>query len=174
MSKLWLTNFLSILPLHKQWSFPLRIWSHLLNKSLMQNFNFCALILVFWNLPLFSSNYRRTREGIEQKGNTGAIAKLKTKLFSSNFQPSKTKSYSKPVPSTDHLRHSFQGFLLYLTLSLREECPNSEFTLARIFPLSEEIQIQTLFREHISINLFSNLIDLDYVLLSFLSSRWFG
>ena len=97
MSKLWLTNFLSILPLHKQWSFPLRIWSHLLNKSLMQNFIFCALILVFWNLPLFFSNYRRTREGIEQKGNTRAIAKLKAKLFSSNFQPSKTKSYSKPV-----------------------------------------------------------------------------
>ena len=29
--------------LHKKSSFPLRIWSHLLKKSLMENFIFCAV-----------------------------------------------------------------------------------------------------------------------------------
>ena len=29
--------------LHKKWSFPLRIWSHLLKKSLLENFIFCAV-----------------------------------------------------------------------------------------------------------------------------------
>ena len=34
--------------LHKKWSFPLRIWSHLLKKSLIENFIFvqCWLIIV--------------------------------------------------------------------------------------------------------------------------------
>ena len=32
-----------ILTLYKKWSFPLRIWSHLLKKSLMENFIFRAV-----------------------------------------------------------------------------------------------------------------------------------
>ena len=78
---------MAVLTLHKKWSFPLRIsskcdqicrklriWSHLLKKSLMENFIFCAvsgallwILRVFWeqllcrkrerlsllNLPLF-------------------------------------------------------------------------------------------------------------------------
>ena len=31
--------------LHKKWIFPLRIWSHLLKKSLMENFIFCAVFI---------------------------------------------------------------------------------------------------------------------------------
>ena len=32
--------------LHKKWSFPLRIWSYLLKKSLIENFIFCAVTVL--------------------------------------------------------------------------------------------------------------------------------
>ena len=47
-------------PLHKKWSFPwsfpsplLRILSHLLEKSLMENFNFCAVCVTLFMLHLW-------------------------------------------------------------------------------------------------------------------------
>ena len=44
--KLILLIMKTLITLHKKWSFPLRnlrIWSHLLKKSLMENFIFCAV-----------------------------------------------------------------------------------------------------------------------------------
>ena len=35
------------LSLHKKWRFPLKIWSHSLKKSLIENFIFCAVFLKF-------------------------------------------------------------------------------------------------------------------------------
>ena len=34
--------------LHKKWNFPLRIWSHLLKKSLMENFIFVRWYIFHW------------------------------------------------------------------------------------------------------------------------------
>ena len=40
--------------LHKKWSFPLRIWLHLLKKSLMENLIFCVVLTNIWQKELFS------------------------------------------------------------------------------------------------------------------------
>ena len=39
-----------VVALHKKWSFPrkLRIWSHLLKKSLIENFSFCTVLYIIF------------------------------------------------------------------------------------------------------------------------------
>ena len=63
-----LFNLLLKVSLHKKWSFPLKdffskcdqirsflgIWSHLLKKSLMENFIFCGVYVDFGNLMFYN------------------------------------------------------------------------------------------------------------------------
>ena len=58
--------------LHIRWSFPLRIWSLLLKKSLMENFIFCAVfcdmwypqicVLLYWCSDSFSKSCKKCRQ----------------------------------------------------------------------------------------------------------------
>ena len=109
--------------LNKKWK--LQIWSHLLKKSLIENFIFCAVNVIwswtylihFWSMfHSFLSHHSCSIQNIQLICNT--IQKRDTILFSANEEQSKAKSLSDKTPYFWICHHVFQCFF-DLLLNLR-------------------------------------------------------
>ena len=127
--------------LHKKWSFPLRISSrirrkirissHLLNNSLIENFIFCALVLAyFWPMFLFHFPWKHQKTiGVFRWGKmeTLTVDGLKkpagdfhnifealesSSLYSEPCQTSKTELFAKIVKGWRPLSIFSQSFIL--------------------------------------------------------------